>query len=213
MGPGGAGGALGTVTLEGYNFQVVSGDGGLGVTAGGAGGAITSVNVLGSAGALPGDNFHVQSLVVTTGAGGQGTAGTGGAGGALGTLTVANADFTSTHAAITATPVAGGYQVSAGAQVANGLQVTTGIGGEGDKGAGGVGGAMTNLTINSIDFLTISHPQGNSGLANITTGGGGASLYLNGVGGAGGAMSNVTLIGTRLAVPNISTGSWYMGES
>jgi len=191
-GAGGAGGSVSGLTLKGYNFTIDGGAGGNGVSAGGKGGALSSVTVLGSAGALPGDNFHALSLVVATGNGGNATAGKGGAGGALSGMNVENANFGLS-----------GYQLASlqpAGTTPTGLDVTTGMGGTATKGAGGAGGAMLNVKITDADFLTDSHPLGNSGNANVATGAGGQAQFAGGKGGAGGAMSNVTVIGTRLSV-------------
>jgi hypothetical protein len=187
-GAGGAGGSVSNLTLKGFNFDIQSGAGGLGISSGGAGGGISAVTVLGSSGALPGDNFHDESLIIMTGAGGAGSEGKGGAGGSLTTLTVENADFGAT-----------------------GLQIATGNGGQAGKGAGGAGGGISNLRITDADFLTLSHPLGNTGNVTITTGDGGSAPIAGGKGGPGGAMSNVTIVGTRLAIPNVSTGTGGAG--
>ncbi len=92
-GVGGAGGLISGLTLKGFNFAVVGGTGGNGVSAGGSGGGVSSVSVLGSSGSLPGDAYHAQSLYVASGSGGNGSAGKGGAGGSINSLAVANADF------------------------------------------------------------------------------------------------------------------------
>jgi hypothetical protein len=119
-GAGGVGGAVSGLTLKGFNFEVISGAGGDGISSGGAGGGISTVTVEGSSGQLPGDSYHVQSLVLTTGAGGNGAAGKGGAGGNLTTLTIDNSDFGTTHLDLTTFN-----------QDANGFQITTGNGGRG----------------------------------------------------------------------------------
>ncbi len=200
LGWGGAGGAVNVLTLEGYNFQVVGGTGGNGNYSGGAGGLVTAVNVLGSTGSLPGDDFHAESLVVTGGNGGNGTLVRGGAGGTLSYLTIQNADFG-----------ASSLDVIAGKSVPYGLQVAAGNGGNG-KTAGGAGGAISILSVSGVDFLTDSHTQGNTGKASITTGNGGNAPATYGVGGAGGGMSNVSLVsngdlyGLRLASTIITTG-------
>jgi hypothetical protein len=187
-GAGGAGGAVSGLTLKGFNFTIDSGLGGNGISSGGNGGAINAVNVLGSPGNLPGDDFHAESLTIATGAGGAGSAGRGGAGGAVTVLNVQNADINTT-----------------------GLNISTGAGGSAGKGAGGAGGAISNAKVTDLDFLTTSHPLGNDGNVVITTGNGGVAPGIGARGGAGGAMTNVQVIGTRLSAPNISTGSGGAG--
>jgi hypothetical protein len=201
-GVGGAGGSVGNLSLKGFNFDVDAGAGGQGISAGGAGGNIVGVNVAGSPGALPGDDFHAESLVVTAGAGGEGVTGRGGAGGTVNGLTVVDADFGKT-----------GFDITAVNDIAAaGFVIAGGNGGVANKGAGGAGGPILNVSVtNPIDFLTLSHPLGNSGTASITTGNGGAAAVAGGTGGAGGAMSNVTVIGTRLAAPNVTTGNGGAG--
>jgi hypothetical protein len=187
-GAGGPGGAVATLLLRGYNFNVVSGAGGAGHTGGGAGGVVASVDVLGSTGDLPGDNFHDESLLVTAGEGGEGVTGVGGAGGAIAALTVQNADFDLT-----------------------GMVVTAGDGGNGHTagGAGGsiTGGAVSVLTVTSVNFLTESNPAGKTGPISIASGSGGAASGSLGHGGVGGAMSNLTIDATRLSSVNVTTGS------
>jgi hypothetical protein len=193
---GGAGGSLGGsvpalgLTLEGYNFSLVAGNGMQGHV-GGAGGAINNVTVLGSPGTLPGDDYHVQSLYVQTGAGGAGTVGAGGNGGSLYILNVNNASFGT-----------GGY---------NGLQIVTGAGGTAAKGAGGAGGNASLIRVTGIDFLTDVNPQGNSGTASIVAGNGGDSPVASGHGGAGGSISNAVITATRLNVGVIEAGNGGKG--
>ncbi|MGA3171259.1 MAG: hypothetical protein ABSE62_09605 [Chthoniobacteraceae bacterium] len=210
-GAGGAGGAIGTLTLNGFNFDVVAGAGGNGISSGGAGGGVGFVTVEGSAGSLPGNDYHVQTLYVATGSGGNGAAGKGGAGGTMNFLTVANADFgfqnpTAAQPYDPANPTAGSYGATAG------FQLVSGTGGTAGKGAGGAGGVIENVKVlNDTDFLTDLHPLGISGSINIATGNGGDAKVLGGKGGAGGALNNVTVTGTRLEAPNISTGSGGAG--
>ena len=199
-GNGGAGGTVNGLTLKGYNFQVDSGAGGGGVSAGGAGGAIDNVTVEGSSGALPGDNFHAESVVVMTGAGGNGTAGKGGAGGSVHALVVNNADF----GAVNATQAAD-FGATAG------FQIATGAGGQAGRGAGGAGGSASDISVTDQDFLTLSHPLGNTGSVSIVTGNGGGAPVAGGKGGAGGALSDVTVVGTRLSVNAVTTGSGGVG--
>ena len=188
-GTGGGGGSINGLTLKGFGFEILSGVGGSGISRGGAGGSIGGVSILGSVGALSGDDIHVQDLVISTGGGGSATTGKGGAGGAIGvsgTVSVSNADF------------------GDAAQENGGLQINTGQGGTSGKGAGGAGGAIKNITVTDIDFSTVGHPNGNSGAAAIVTGAGGNGTT---AGGAGGAMSNVSVVGTRLEAGNVKTGA------
>ncbi|HEX4084055.1 MAG TPA: hypothetical protein VHY22_04030, partial [Chthoniobacteraceae bacterium] len=199
-GAGGAGGAISALTLTGFNYDVFSGGGGAGVSAGGAGGKISTVDVLGSSGNLPGDDFHVGSLVVSTGAGGNGSNGKGGAGGSISGLTVENSDFGSTH-----------LDLSTGTIQPFGLIVSTGNGGTAGKGAGGAGGSISSVRITNLDFLTATHPQGDTAEISITAGNGGNAEVAGGKGGAGGSESNVVYVGTRVAISQVTAGQGGQG--
>jgi hypothetical protein len=183
---GGAGGSITGATLEGFNFSLVGGNGAAGHV-GGAGGGVSIVTVLGSNGNLPGDDFHIQSLNIQTGNGGDGTLLGGGKAGSLYALTVNNADF--------------------GIADYNGLQIALGHGGDATRGVGGAGGGISLVHVTGVDFLTDAHPQGNSGNANIVAGNGGNAPVAGGRGGAGGGISNVTIVNTRLNVQAITAGN------
>jgi len=183
---GGAGGSISGMTLEGYNYSLVAGNGQPGHV-GGAGGAISTVTVLGSNGTLPGDDYHIQSLNIQTGHGGTGTELFGGKAGSLYALTVNNANFG-----------LGGY---------DGLQIQTGRGGDSARGTGGAGGSIGLVHITGLDFLTDVNPQGSSGNATIIAGNGGNSPVAGGKGGAGGSIDNVTIVATRLNVQAITAGN------
>lgn len=199
-GAGGVGGSVNSLTLKGFNFEVEGGAGGAGASSGGAGGGINTVTVLGSSGSLPGDDFHVETLVLATGAGGNAVAGKGGAAGSVSTVTIGNSNFGPTH--LDLNPASATY----GQFIANGLQITTGNGGAAAKGAGGAGGNVSNVRATGIDFLTDSHPFGNTGVIGITTGDGGSAPVAGGKGGAGGSVSDVTYLGTRLETSSVTTG-------
>jgi hypothetical protein len=193
-GAGGAGGAVSGLTLRGYNFTIDSGTGGGGVSSGGAGGHISSIDVVGSSGNLPGDDFHVLSLLIDAGSGGAASAGKGGSGGAVSALTVSNADFGN----------------PSGSQINPEFVVIGGTGGQAGKGAGGAGGGISNVQVTEIDFLTATNVQGYSAIMDLDAGSGGAAPVAKGTGGAGGSMSNITVIGTQL-ISNVTTGTGGAG--
>jgi hypothetical protein len=187
---GGAGGSILGTTLEGYNFSLIAGNGMQGHV-GGAGGAVTNVTVLGSNGTLPGDDYHVGSLLVQTGSGGNGTTAGGGNAGSLTTLNVNNADFSTA-----------GF---------DGFQIITGQGGIATKGVGGAGGSVSGVHVTGIDFLTDVNPLGSSGNASIIAGSGGAAAVAGGRGGAGGSIGNIVITATRLSVSAITAGNGGAG--
>jgi hypothetical protein len=198
-GAGGAGGSVNGLTLEGYNFSVIAGAGGNGVSGGGAGGAVSTVTVLGSAGSLPGDNFHTESLYVATGAGGNGSLGKGGAGGALKTLTVQNADFGTSS--FNGTNFTG----------TTGFEIVAGSGGTAGKGAGGAGGSITGVQVTEVDFATDTYPAGLGGTVSIVAGNGGNAPVSGGIGGAGGSITTAVFVGEKVDSSIVTAGSGGSG--
>ncbi len=205
---GGAGGAIKlTQTLTGIshvdadslngNFQpddeglrVFAGEGGHGVTKGGAGGLVSGVkvaNALNSAGNVIPVNL-LGGAFVTSGAGGNASNGTAGAGGAISGLSL-------------------GVEGPESAPTGN-LRVQAGDGGTATIGTGGAGGGV------SSSKLVVIKGNDAAGYALLVTGGDGGDGSVRG--GVGGALTSLTTtlpqVGVGNTAPNIYSGVFLAGS-
>lgn len=196
---GGIGGSVSNLSLAGISHYdtdpadpqagqsplvIIAGNGGGGVTVGGAGGAVSSVSAINShfitlSGSV--DNLSVTELsgaTITSGTGGTATTGNGGAGGDVSGLNVAVIGFPQDNHL---------YVPNSNFQLAGGnLTVKTGAGGaSGTAGKGGAGGSITNSMVGSADTfeaygILLQAGPGGSGALGGGAGGGVSGIQVNG---------------------------------
>ena len=168
LGAGGSGGAISNVKLLGFDLDVEAGIGTGGNNAGGAGGAVKTLTIEEFKDTSL-NGIQAQRAFIAGGIGGTSTTGKGGAGGAVVGVTILNADFNGSSS------IKGGDGANSG------------------KGAGGAGGAVSGLRISDIAIAG----GGNTGTLNVNGGGGGKGP---GNGGAGGALSDAVISARKLTL-------------
>ena len=171
LGIGAAGGAVTSLSLLGRQIQVDAGDGSDGKV-GGKGGSLSKLTV------ELRDGVVSDALVFNAGIGGDGNAGNGGKGGDIATIAVLNSDV-------------------------NVLEINSGIkgnGGDSVSGRGGAGGKVTGVAILDTDA---NGTRGGLNVMNIRTGTGGDG---DKGGGSGGLLSAFSIVGLNIE-PTVVTGN------
>jgi hypothetical protein len=208
---GGAGGSVlgntnGISDTSTSNVLVISGAGGIGATAGGTGGDITSFDAV----FLPLVGGVGGSLTYITGPGGNTAGGVGGAGGSI-VNSSPDPNINNLAGDITLETGAGGSGLSGGAggaitnfvnsptgsSIPARLNVLTGNGGIGISGTGGAGGSITNVQVSATGLANNSFGA-LSGLVRVLAGNGGSSYATTG--GAGGSITDSTLASTSTPI-------------
>jgi len=190
---------------EGIPFIATAGNGGNGTLKGGIGGSVTSLKLPNAptASGLPLTTTHITGVSLFAGSGGQGGTSDGGKGGDISGILLGvegqriiavagDGGAGGTSGGTVAKGGVGGGILSStfglvdfdGNAFDSGLLLSSGNGGSGVK-SGGVGGALSGLTVN-VSASTSGAP------AILTAGDGGAASGSGGIGGKGGDVTGVT---------------------